>query len=157
MIFCVAWLCSLATAGNLMAQGNGKASNPKGERIESLRIAYISEKLQLTPDEAKSFWPVYTKMEAEMKDLRKKYKMSEEESTAEEISEQEAEKKLNEFIGFKEAQLALAKKYQAEFRKVISAKKVLLLYRAEEDFKKELLRIIRERRMNKNGGQGPGR
>jgi hypothetical protein len=122
------------------------AAQPKKERIESMRIAYLSERLQLTPDEAKAFWPVYNKLEAEMKELRKKYRMMDEEEEIETMSEEEAGKKLNELLAFKEAQLNLAKKYQTELKKVIPARKVLLLYRAEEDFKRELLKRIRERR-----------
>lgn len=127
------------------------AAQPKKERIESLRIAYLSERLQLTPDEAKAFWPVYNKLETEMKELRKKYRMMDEEEEIETMSEEEAGKKLNELLAFKEAQLNLTKKYQTELKKVIPARKVLLLYRAEEDFKRELLKRIRERR----GGSSP--
>lgn len=136
--------------GAIMAQA------PKKERVEALRIAYISERLQLTPEEAKLFWPVYTKLENEMKELRKKHRMNDEEIT-ESITEEEADKKLTELIAFKEAQLALAKKYQVELKKVIPATKVLLLYRAEEDFKKELLKRIRERRGARPGTPAPGR
>lgn len=136
----------------------GFAQPRNKEQIESLKIAYITERLQLTPEEAKAFWPVYNKMEAEMKELRKKYKMSEEEGDPQEMTDAEAEKKLNELLGFKEAQLNLAKKYQSELKKVIPARKVLLLYRAEEDFKRELLRRIREKRQNGGGMRsGPGR
>lgn len=124
-------------------------AQPKKERVEALRIAYISERLQLTPDEAKMFWPVYNKLEAEVKELRKKYRIRDEEEDMETMSEEEAEKKLNELIAFKEAQLNLAKKYQTELKKVLPSKKVLLLYRAEEDFKRELLKRIRERRAGK--------
>lgn len=45
----------------IMWTGATMAQAPKKERVEALRIAYISERLQLTP-EAKLFWPVYTKL-----------------------------------------------------------------------------------------------
>ena len=125
-------------------------AQPGGDRVESMRIAYISNRLQLTPEEAKVFWPVYNKLQDEMKELRKKYKMREEDADLANMTDQEAEKELNDLLALREAQLNLARKYQAELKKVIPARKVLLLYRAEEDFKKELLKRMRERRM---GGQ----
>ena len=147
------WLCSLfLTPAALLAQGEGK---PGKERIEAMKIAFITDRLQLTPDEAKGFWPIYNKMETEMKELRKKYRLSEEEELPADMTEQEAEKRLNELISFREAQVALIKKYQNEFKKVISSKKILLLYRAEEDFKRELIRKIRERRMGPPPGGPP--
>lgn len=150
------WVCSLfILPATVQAQGDAR---PAKERIEAMKIAFITDRLQLTPEEAKGFWPVYNKMETEMKELRRKYRLSEEEELPADLSEQEAEKRIGEMISFREAQVALIKKYQIEFKKVISSKKILLLYRAEEDFKRELIRKIRERRMGPPaGGPPPGR
>ena len=149
------WICSLLTTPVCVcAQGDGRVVK---ERIEAMKIAFITDRLQLTPEEAKGFWPIYNKMETEMKELRKKYRLSEEEELPADLSEQEAEKRISEVITFREAQVALIKKYQIEFKKIISSKKILLLYRAEEDFKRELIRRIRERRMGSPAGGSPPR
>ena len=51
----------IAASGLLVAQG--------GDRLESLRIAYITKQLQLTPQEAEKFWPVYNSYDGEMKKM----------------------------------------------------------------------------------------
>ncbi|MBK7855460.1 MAG: hypothetical protein IPJ79_11655 [Bacteroidetes bacterium] len=52
----------------------------------------------------------------------------------------------------------MQKKYHAQFKQVLPSKKVAILYRSEEDFKRELLDRIRERKedkkeMRKGGGR----
>jgi Spy/CpxP family protein refolding chaperone len=43
----------------IFAQGPPADGGDKGEKIEALRIAFITQELQLTPQEAQKFWPVY--------------------------------------------------------------------------------------------------
>ncbi|MEP4946352.1 MAG: hypothetical protein ABJU26_02325, partial [Flavobacteriaceae bacterium] len=48
------------------------AQHPSGERIKTLKVAYITEKISLTSEEAQSFWPVYNDYEEKKHALRKK-------------------------------------------------------------------------------------
>ena len=41
------------------AVGQKEDRNAKKERIQALKVAYITEKLALTPDQAQVFWPIY--------------------------------------------------------------------------------------------------
>ena len=122
-----------------------KAQNT--ERIQSLKIAFLTEKLNLTSDEAKVFWPVFNKYEAELKNLRKttKSKLDEEMTDFESISDSEAEEILKGMLAFKSSELELLKKYTLEFKKVLPVKKVVLLYRAENDFKREIIKKLAAR------------
>ena len=43
----------------------------KAERIQALKIAFITQKLQLTADEAQKFWPVYNQYDNEIRSLPK--------------------------------------------------------------------------------------
>ncbi len=120
----------------------------KNEQIESLKIGFISNRLQLTTDEAQRFWPIYNKYEAEMQKLRKNMRgmMREEIEMADKLTEAEADKILNDFVNFRVQEAEVIKKYANEFKKAIPANKVILLYKAENDFKGELLRRLRDRR-----------
>lgn len=124
----------------------------KENRVDALRIAFITKRLSLTPEEAKGFWPIYEQFKRETAELRQKYanvlKAAPEDLAGK--SDSEAERMLAEMLNFKQAQVDLAKKYSSEFSKVISKRKLLLLYKAEEDFKKELLKKLQER-----GGKMP--
>jgi Spy/CpxP family protein refolding chaperone len=133
---------------SVLAQGPAS----RKEKIEALKVAYITKKLNLTPEEAQKFWPVYNKYQAEMDKLRKDFRgeMSEELLHLEQLSTADAEKALNDMLTFKSSELELTKKYTAEFKKVLSAQKVVKLFVAEQEFKKELLRMLKERQKEKN-------
>lgn len=144
----------------MMAAGlSAQQPNPKGkqERVEALKIAFITERLKLTPEEAKVFWPVYNKYTEELKKLREstKGKLAEEFGELPNMSDAEAEKMLNEMVSYKVAEAELIKKYAGEFKKVLPVKKVILLFKAENDFKRRVI----EELMNRRGGggrRGPG-
>ncbi len=125
-----------------------KAQN--GEKLEAMKIGFITQKLNLTSDEAKIFWPVYNKYTEELKKLRAstKGKLLEEMSDLPNMTDAEAEKVLNEMVGFKIAEAELLKKYANEFKKVLPVKKVVLLFKAENDFKREILKKLANRNRN---------
>jgi hypothetical protein len=119
----------------------------KGERLEAMKIGFITERLNLSSEEAKVFWPVYNKFTDDMKKLRQssKGKISEEMADMPAMTDAEAEKVLNDMVNFKIQEADLLKKYAAEFKKVIPVKKVVLLLKAENDFKRELLKKLSQR------------
>ncbi|MES2380900.1 MAG: hypothetical protein V4538_07650 [Bacteroidota bacterium] len=123
-----------------------KAQN--GERLETMKIGFITERLNLTSEEAKVFWPVYNKFTDELKKLRQttKGKISEEMADMTTMTDTEAEKVLNDMVNFKMNEAELIKKYAQEFKKVLPIKKVVLLFKAENDFKRELLKKLSQRK-----------
>lgn len=116
------------------------------DRIEPLKIAYITQKLGLTSEEAQKFWPVYNKFNDDLQKLRSstKDKLADELSELASMSETEAEKTLNEMLNYKISEAEMIKKYASEFKKVLPIKKVVMLYKAENDFKRELLKKLRD-------------
>lgn len=108
----------------------------QGDRVESLRVAFITEQLQLTPDESQKFWPVYNQYRGELKSLRQAYRLDA--SNDDEL--QLADKKLE----FEQKKLDLLKKYRPQIEQVIGAKKFGMLITSEEKFKQELLKRIQE-------------
>ena len=44
------------------------------DRIRAARIALITERLNLTPDQAEKFWPVYRQYEMERREIRKEFR-----------------------------------------------------------------------------------
>lgn len=127
----------------------------KRDKIESMKIGFITQKLNLTSEEAQKFWPVYNKFSSEIDKLRKGMHsvIRDEISDKENMTEADAEKTLNELINFREQEAAIFKKYAAEFKKVIPTTKVLKLFKAENDFKRELLKELHERREGGNRGR----
>lgn len=118
------------------------------EEIESIRIAFFTRKLQLSPDEAKVFWPVFNSYTDEMNTLRKEHgkKMRSSQEKLDNMSAAEIEKLADEEIAFGQQELDVRKKYHAQFKQVLPAKKVVMLYHAEDEFKRELIGRLRDRK-----------
>lgn len=134
-------VCLLSIGLSLQAQDD------KHDRIESYKIAFITERLNLTPKEATVFWPVYN----EFTDQLKKMKQIEKErvrayGAKTTPSEAESEKFATEYIAFKQQELDLTRKYVAEFKKVLPAAKVAKLLTLEHEFKMQLLKRLKEKR-----------
>ncbi len=118
------------------------------EKIKSLKVAFITERLELTSKEAQQFWPIYNKFEDKRELLRQKERIEirdkmQEVST---LSETESTNLLDKLISFKEEAEKLDASYVKEIKTVLSAKQALLLLSSEEEFKRELLKRYRQNR-----------
>ncbi len=131
----------------------GSRWKEKQEKIEALKIAFITQELNLSPQEAQQFWPVYNQLEEELKVVRKDKWTNRIEAGMmldfDIMSDADIEDALRIEFETAERELALRKKYFDEFKKVIPLKKVALLYKAEERFKMKLLDELRKRRGEK--------
>ncbi len=118
------------------------------DKIKSLKVAFITDRLELTGKEAQQFWPVYNKYEEEREALRQKERIEIRDKMREApmLSEADATILLNKLISFKEETEKLEASYLKEIKMVLSAKQTLLLLRSEEEFKRQLLKQYRHNR-----------
>lgn len=118
------------------------------EKIKSLKVAFITDRLELTSNEAQQFWPVYNTFEQQRESLRHKERseVGERINNAAELTEDEAKLVLTQLTSFKEEAEILDKSYLKEIKKVLSSKKTLLLLSAEEEFKRQLIKQYRQNR-----------
>ncbi len=141
-----------------MAQKGEKRKEIK-DKIESQKIAFITQKLSLTSDEAKVFWPIYneyqTKKEAIGKESMETNKALRQKGV-DEMSNEEAETFVNNQMTHAQKMLDLKKEYLAKFKKVISIKKVAILQKAEREFQRELMNKVKDRPRGKGKGNGNG-
>ena len=123
------------------------AQRPKSEEIESLKIAFFTQKLDLSPEEAKIFWPIYNDMQAEQSALRKErmQKMISYRKTTEidNLSDAQVQSLITSEFDFKQRDLNLDKKYYNRLKSNLPIKVVGKFYRAQEGFKRELLNKFR--------------
>ena len=101
-----------------------------GHRLEALKIAYITKNLDLSPEEAQKFWPVYNQYSAELKKARE---------TA--IRNNSSEIQLDETI------LNIRKKYSVQFSQVISPQKVDTLFGRFVQKEMEIRQLKKQRRL----------
>jgi hypothetical protein len=116
----------------VIAQDGGDDKKTAGGKVEALKIAYITQKLNLSPEEAQKFWPIYNKYAAEIRKVRVDGRLNKE-------TEIEIEEKL----------LAIRKKYNGEFTKALSPEKVNAFFKAEKDFGTVLQKELLERRQQR--------
>jgi hypothetical protein len=116
--------------------------DPKAqERIKAAHAAYLTERLDLTSEEAEKFWPVYREYTSKRKDLRQRFKDAK--------SSGANEKKLLDLdLEIKQQELDLEKEYTEKLQQIISPQKLISLRQSEADFRKLVLRQIYQRREN---------
>ena len=143
----------LVCLGSLSLNAQHKnRSNTSSEKIEAQKIAFFTQKLDLTPEEAKVFWPVYNEYSERKKELRN---MRISRTDLETIDDAEASNLIDEYFKNKEQGLALDKEYILEFKKILPSKKVLTLVILERKFKEKILNDFKKSvgDRGKRGGQ----
>ncbi len=128
----------LLFAGNTFAQGD------KQDKIEALRVAFITKELNLTSDESQKFWPVYNEYQDKMKVARKELKQKQ----GNLAGDKECQEYLDAELLFKQREVGLYKEYYEKFKKALPVKKVAHLRMAEDKFKEELIGILQHKNKN---------
>jgi hypothetical protein len=118
----------------------------RGERIRALRVAFITDKLQLTPEESEKFWPVYNQYEAEQKRIRQKYKADLDLSI---MKDEDVERSITDRFEMEEQIIKLKRDYFQRMKSFIAVRKIAQLQRSEQEFNRELLKRIQEARFKK--------
>jgi len=112
------------------AQDNDGPNPKRQERIKALYVAYITQKLSLTSDEAQKFWPVYNQYDNDIQGVKKDMPELEKQQTI----------------------LNIKKRYQDNFTRILgSADRCEKFYKLDGDFKQKLLEMIKNRQENKPG------
>lgn len=110
---------SFATAQNTNSQ--------KSEKIKALKIAFLTQKLQLTSAEAQKFWPVYNQYQNEVRKIR-------------------INNRNGDVLESEQQLLDTRKKYKASFEKILGHQRLNDLYNAERDFRNVLIRKLKDER-----------
>jgi formiminotetrahydrofolate cyclodeaminase len=101
---------------SIQAQDTG----PGQEKIQALKIAFITQKLNLSSEEAQKFWPVYNQYDNEIKSIQQ-----------------------GDVLKSEEQLLNIRKKYKSSFEKVIGQQKLNKLFNAERDFRSVLIQRLK--------------
>ena len=118
----------------------------RGERIKTLKIAFITERLNLTSEEAEQFWPVYNSYETQKEALKKESKALRKDLNIETMSDTEANALVNSFLALEDKRHALHKNQINALLKVLPAKKVILLKATEDAFNKRMFEEMKKRK-----------
>lgn len=121
------------------------------DKVESQKVAYITKELNLTPEQAQSFWPLYNEHQnAKENLLDSDWKKGRE---LMELSEEEATKEIEKRLRTQEKLAQLKSDYTKKYLNILPAQKVLALDGAEREFRKEMLHRMREHRGESSGAR----
>jgi hypothetical protein len=126
-------------------------NNSVKEKIEAEKIAFITKKMDLTPQESQSFWPMYNQYRKELEATRqdKKDLLHDAKKNYDKMTDSEIEKAILESFQMEQHELDLKKKYYSEFKKAISSRKIVKLYRAERQWTLYLVQRLKELQQDK--------
>jgi hypothetical protein len=118
-------------------------------RIHAAKMAYLTDRLQLTAKQSGDFVPLYNEYEAELKTIRKSYFKKYKGIDPAESDDATAREYIDDNLDYQQEVIGLKRKYNDRFMKVISAQQLTDLYKAEREFRQILKKRLEERR---NGG-----
>ena len=107
-------------------------------RIQSEHIAYLTSELELTPEEAERFWPIYNKAHQEQMDNNQNYRKALKDlkmAVKEGKSETDIKAALDAYNKAKSGQRNVLADYQKDFIKILGVVKTAKLYVAEDSFR----------------------
>ena len=132
LIILMMWL-GLSFAG--FGQEGDKSQPEGGGRIKALQIAYLTNKLNLKPEEAQRFWPVFNQYQEEIRKVR---------IEGRNLPEVDKEQKIFD----------IRKKYFEEFTKVLNKERADRVFKADNEFRDVIRKEFQERRQLKQERRG---
>lgn len=141
------WVLGLTFATS-MAVAQRNHDNRQFEEFKSQKISFITEKLNLSPKEAQEFWPVYNQFEKEKMELQKTRRELEQKTRDENLkmTDQEIIRITRSIASTFKKESELIESYNERFLKILPPQKVLLLYRAENQFRVYMFEQFKKRK-----------
>ncbi|CAN5742721.1 hypothetical protein BH24BAC1_BH24BAC1_01590 [soil metagenome] len=133
---------SLPALVNAQNQGNSRAE--RMEKIHNAKVSFIGDKMNLSGDQAKQFWPVYNEYENKRHELRHKSRPFRN-TKLEDLSDQQMLEGIKAMQNVQQMELNLEKEYTDRFLKILTVRQVVEFHKAEREFTKALLQKMDSR------------
>jgi hypothetical protein len=116
---------------------------PKGkEKIRAAKVGLITNRLNLTEDQAKTFWVVYEEFDKKRSDIRKNIRQMTAESRNITASDEKILADLKEVLSLKQKEVDLERDYLPKFLKTINVRQLSELYKTEQLFNQMLVKKL---------------
>ncbi|MCV9926207.1 sensor of ECF-type sigma factor [Flavobacterium sp. LS1R49] len=121
----------------------------KREKIKAYKVFFLTTELELTSTESEKFWPIYNAYDDKQFELRhqkmKSYTKKINDESFKSMSEKDAATLLSQMESTDEELYLLRKKYMTNLKKILPAKKIIILRKSEDDFNRKLLHQYRDK------------
>lgn len=132
----------LAACLGMTADAHKRCDHDWKEKMISEKIAFLTLEMNITPEEAQVFWPVYNQVEqqkdAALEEVIKSYralKAAVEQNT-------DTERLLEAYLAAQQHLRNIDNEAPGKYKAVLSAEKVAKLYVAEEKFRRQHIRKL---------------
>lgn len=132
------------------------AQSPEAmKKLEAARIALITERLELTPDQAEKFWPIYHEFSKQQREIRDEFRQMRKVHNPSTSSEKENREILDKGLEMKQRQLNLERDFTKNVEGVISTQQIIRLRKAEDDFREMLMKRVRHQQEQRGRNFAP--
>lgn len=135
----------LLTFGAITTADAQRRSEEEIKKIQDARVAIITNRLNLTPEQSTGFWPVYNEYSQKRREIHRAQRKIINDKRAEGQNDEQVLSNLKEVQDLKQKELDLEKEYQNKFLKVITASQVIELYKAERTFNDMLIQRLKQK------------
>jgi hypothetical protein len=118
----------------------GPLSEEKRKEFEAQKVAFFTQEMKLTPDEAVKFWPLYNEMQDKIrKASRPAWGLHEK---VHDLSDEQVRANIETILSMEKTVLEIRGEYYRKIMREISALKVWLMLDAERNFNRQLVKRI---------------
>jgi len=100
------------------------------KKIQAMEVAYITKELNLSPEEAQKFWPVFNKYREDVKGVLRNKSISDQLEKQQQV-------------------LDLRKKYRTEFTRILAQDRANKVFSSEDQFRQIVRREFQKRQMER--------
>ena len=118
------------------------------EKIEAYKKLYLTDKLKLDPTTETAFWETYKSYEDSLAKVRQEHRLSMRKLNIDNDSAtvQEYDEQIDIYMSYEKKKVELRGKLIAELKEIMSFRKTYMLFRYEDDFRREMMKKLRESR-----------
>ena len=132
-------ILSIAFSTSLKAQDD----YPRGkEKIRAAKVGLITNRLNLSEEQAKTFWIVYDEYDKKRAEIRKSVRQMTAESRNITASDDKILADIKEVLSLKQKEVDLEKEYLSKFLKSINVRQLSELYKTEQLFNQMLVKKL---------------
>ncbi len=131
-----------------MAQNRQGGGGGRLQKIHSAKIGMITERLNLTPEQAPQFWAVYNEYENKKIELKKSIRRTMEDAVSLAATDDKILSAQKQVINLRRKELDLEEEYMNKILRTITPRQFSELKRTEANFNKMLLEKLNEKADN---------
>lgn len=114
------------------------------QKIEAAKIGMITNRLNLTTDQAPQFWAIYNEYNAKKQELNRRIRQLTNEPGRNDLNDSQLVNGLREINATKQKLADLDQEYMSRFLKVITPAQLTELYKTEQTFNRMLINQLKQ-------------